>query len=147
MNKPLVSWRVWEIKDEKLLSIVNSSCWKSGKAYSSHVDAYYGINNIYQNGIHSWKTKEQAFDYFILWFTAYFNDSWCFGELYSWGKIIEHEFGYRSEFAYPKKLYAENQELAQKLQNFYGCEIEIYTPPKRINPELIKEREYLNECI
>ena len=27
------------------------------------------------------------------------------GEVYLWGRIIEHERGYRSQYAYPKKLY------------------------------------------
>jgi hypothetical protein len=58
------------------------------------------------------------------------------GEVYLWGKIIEHEHGYKAQYAYPKKLYVGNQcsdgvmgidieALASYIGFVYGVPIEV----------------------
>jgi hypothetical protein len=47
------------------------------------------------------------------------------GEVYLWGRIIEHETGYRAEFAYPKRLTivdggAQASRIADALSLAYG---------------------------
>jgi hypothetical protein len=54
------------------------------------------------------------------------------GEVYLWGTVVEHELGYRAQFAYPKNLYlppdmlpfslAEMQDRLLAL-TLYGCDI------------------------
>lgn len=54
------------------------------------------------------------------------------GEVYHWGKVIEHSRGYRAQYAYPKKLYVklENgsrhpKELYEYVAWTYGVPIEF----------------------
>ena len=50
------------------------------------------------------------------------------GEVYLWGKVIEHEYGYRAEFAYPKTIYLVRgcaPAIRQRnidIARIYGCE-------------------------
>lgn len=41
-----------------------------------------------------------------------------------WGRLIEHEDGYRAEFAYPSALWCESAELAAKIAALYGIPCE-----------------------
>lgn len=110
MSEPLVSWRVWRLISNGLASIVADKYWTINQSIHSKVTApknAYHPNNLLGKiychglGIHSWKTKQQAIEYINE--IGYIGKALCFGEIYSWGKIIECEKGYLSEFAYPKK--------------------------------------------
>lgn len=61
------------------------------------------------------------------------------GEVSLWGKIIEHEDGFRAQFAYPRRFFysefevktkdktktnkVSNEELARKYANIFGVEV------------------------
>lgn len=49
------------------------------------------------------------------------------GEVYLWGRVIEHEHGYRAQYAYPKRLavVAGDQRLADVLSLTYGVPAEV----------------------
>lgn len=51
------------------------------------------------------------------------------GSVKLWGRIIEHETGYRAEFAYPFELRCNNPRLAARLKYLYGvpCAVEAIT--------------------
>ena len=54
-----------------------------------------------------------------------YRDTWSdfpiiFGKVALWGKIIEHEKGYRAEFAYPQVFY--EHQYSQNLANAWGIE-------------------------
>src|SRR5271165_6948379 len=110
-QEPIVAYRLWYFYDEKLHSaFVYNLAWKSGEAIKSEV-------NGYTQGIHAWKAFPDALLYgnycdstkwkkstipvypMNLHGTSFIN---IYGEVYLWGQIIEHEKGYRAEFAYPK---------------------------------------------
>ena len=55
-------------------------------------------------GFHAFKDIKQAEKEFLHYATNY-DDTLVFGEVYMWGEVIEHELGYRSEYAKIKKLY------------------------------------------
>ena len=43
------------------------------------------------------------------------------GQVYLWGRVIEHERGYRAQYAYPKCLvWTEERGLGQQLADVYG---------------------------
>lgn len=49
-----------------------------------------------------------------------YNNSWdmlpdrfVIGAVYLWGRVIEHEIGYRAQFAYPKEIWALKPEHEQ----------------------------------
>jgi len=54
------------------------------------------------------------------------------GEVYLWGTVVEHQIGWRAEFAYPKALYLPKEMLPITLKQIqsriealigYGCDI------------------------
>ena len=58
---------------------------------------------LYQCGIHAYKTP------CTLGLSRYFTDT-VVGQVYLWGLIIEHELGYRAQYAYPKCLYLDGKK-------------------------------------
>jgi hypothetical protein len=46
------------------------------------------------------------------------DDLRVYGEVYLWGRVIEHEHGYRAQYAYPKSL-VNNGGVAAKLAHIY----------------------------
>lgn len=47
------------------------------------------------------------------------------GEVKLWGRIIEHEDGYRAQFAYPSRLRCADPRLAARLRFLYGVPCEV----------------------
>lgn len=84
-------------------------------------------------GIHVLKTEEQA-RYRVensvnsgagLGFSyrhAELPSTLVWGAVKVWGHLIEHEDGYRAEFAYPFSLLCEDREIAAKVSQLYGVE-------------------------
>jgi hypothetical protein len=57
-----------------------------------------------------------------------------YGEVYLWGTLVEHEQGWRAQFAYPKNLYLPPdtlpftlKELQSRIQTLiaFGCDVSI----------------------
>ena len=147
-QEPIIGYRLWYFYDEKLHSAwMYNVAWSPGEAIKSDVDAYC-------RGIHAWKSLPDALSYgnycdSTKWkplrklFTLNKTFINVYGEVYLWGKIAEHEKGYRVEFAYPKKLYVfdsvdDYENIVQFLRRTYGCDVEI---AKDIRP-LIRELSY-----
>lgn len=45
----------------------------------------------------------------------------CWGEVYLWGRVIEHSKGWRAQFAYPKSFV--DSGIARQLATVYGCKV------------------------
>lgn len=77
-------------------------------------------------GIHAFKTlqlaeqrkEESAHGPFGgLWMT---DRTGVWGSISIWGHIIEHELGYRAQYAYPQELYTHEKRLAPLVSQLYG---------------------------
>lgn len=44
----------------------------------------------------------------------------CWGSVSLWGRVIEHERGYRAEYAYPSELWMTDATTARRVQSLYG---------------------------
>jgi hypothetical protein len=130
-TEPIVDWRCWYLPKSltpetvpHLQSVVTAAQWQHGKAFTSL--------DVDRNGIHAFKLRTDAARYIepnegnrdrFLYRRVY-------GSVYLWGKVIECEFGYRAEFAYPKSLLVERvirpgmaeRDLPSELRALYGCE-------------------------
>ncbi|HEX7277899.1 MAG TPA: hypothetical protein VF244_11035 [Acidimicrobiales bacterium] len=58
-------------------------------------------------------------------------DPYVLGEVNLWGRVIEHESGYRAQFAYPKRLALVNggdraEHIAADLELTYGVPCEVW---------------------
>ena len=77
----------------------------------------YKTSSFSELGIFSYKNIDLLREYINYIFIE--NESLA-GEVALWGEIQEHEFGYRSQYAYPISL------SDQKLALMYGCEYKPY---------------------
>ena len=48
------------------------------------------------------------------------DDRLCVGRVLLWGRVVEHERGYRAEAAYPADAVAPDPETAAALERRYG---------------------------
>jgi len=89
---PIRAWRLWKIRGERLVSLTREVAWKPGQP----LHAEYGPGQYSLDGIYAVKTREHKFG-------AYDGDK-VLGEVGLWGRVIEHEHGFRAEYAYPIRL-------------------------------------------
>ena len=126
-NEPLIAYRVWSLNTEEATigSYGHShDIWPKGQIMKT--DEVPTSSN--DNGLHAWKTMNHALQY-----AGSSPNIVIIGTIYLWGKIVEHERGYRAEFAYPKKLeilagrfYDINRtQIETNLRNSYGCEVDL----------------------
>lgn len=132
--EPIVGYRGWlfDRENQKLRSMFVDTYWEPGKLLSSDTPKIKSSSE----GIHAFKGLNlfedeygQSFPYTC---SKLYGKLFPLirGEVYLWGKIVEHYDGYRAEFAYPKKLYVPNsikncEEIAQSLRQKYNCEVII----------------------
>ena len=57
----------------------------------------------------------------------------AWGAVKIWGRVIEHESGYRAEFAYPSQLYCDDAKLASRVAALYGVPCD-YRPLEHREP-------------
>lgn len=105
----LTGWRFWLIKDGRLQSIVSDVFWQPQEPMSGDVDKIVMTDWIWgrdiYGGVFAWKTQEQAEKHMIEVINYYrLSDVLVIAVLGSidlWGNVVEHECGYRAEFARP----------------------------------------------
>ncbi len=97
---PIVGYRLWGWTDTGLWS-PNGEAWRPSNALiakcpkANHESPDDGCSC----GIYASKNYPQLRNFMD------FNVEYCLhGEVYLWGKVVEHAFGYRAQFAYPKSL-------------------------------------------
>ena len=143
---PALAWRVWQW-DAAGLKSLNGEPWLPGKppragCRASGSRTLIGIPNIPKIaniphdapefkctcGIYGSKSLDQ------LRRTQFWQYGSIHGEVNLWGSVVEHEQGFRAEFAYPKTLYlsAENlpftlKQIEIRIQSLigYGCDLFI----------------------
>jgi hypothetical protein len=137
---PIIGWRVWQWVAAGLKSL-NGEPWSPGKPLAAacrvsnrgrtvgRTEAGHDANDAPREkctcGVYASKSLEH------LHTTGYERYGIC-GEVNLWGTVVEHEQGFRAQFAYPKNLYlppkmlpstlAEMQARLQAL-TLYGSDI------------------------
>jgi len=152
----IVGQRLWyyDKDNSNLLSLLTLSQWIPNKIFESkHIPSKYinalGINsfkldqklyfkmlwNVYNTGLQYLAVTNSANrllgirkkDLTNAMFLFYRNYPVVLGEVYLWGDVIEHEQGYRAQYAYPKiitRSYCCNWEI-DKLYNDENIIVEI----------------------
>lgn len=117
-DQPIVGLRVWNLAMTgglpKLVSVTMTMEWPYRKPMER--------DGIKAMGIHAIKLGTGIVELFNQYSAA------LAGEVYLWGKIDEHEFGYLADFAYPKKLFLPNgfdSVKAMLLEEEYGVPVEF----------------------
>jgi len=138
-TEPIIGYRAWKLIDGPegiplLYSCSQGCCWPPYEPLQA-VDAYEPASNpkylpngvtlplsLSQSsvGIYAFNKQELA--------PSYFGDDHIMGEVYLWGEVIEHEEGYRAQFAYPKELWVKKDfdaAMIVRLEETYGVPVII----------------------
>jgi len=128
---PIVGWRVWRW-DAAGLSSLNGKRWPPGQPLA----AKCGAGNAHDAqeppqtgctcGVYAAKNREHLRN------MGYHRYGIC-GEVHLWGTIVEHELGWRSQFAYPKTLFlppdlipSDTKEMEARLKTLAAYDIDIF---------------------
>lgn len=112
----IVAWRSWRVHcfEDQLYSF-NGTVWPVRQALRAKCANGVGCTgNACTCGIYSWMKREKLK-------VNESGHSAIDGEVWLWGKVIEHEFGYRSEYAYPK-AFADSVD-ARRIGKIYGVPV------------------------
>ncbi len=102
---PIVGHRVWNWHANELRSL-NGAAWLPGRALTARclitdhefpADDHKPPAEGCSCGIYA--TKNCQYSQQIIRVEGFVR-----GEVYLWGKVVEHDLGYRAQFAYPKSL-------------------------------------------
>jgi hypothetical protein len=101
---PIVGYRVWNWHANELKS-VNGEVWRPGRALTAncpkgnHEPPADGCSC----GVYAAKSYQHLQE---IIYPSKFAEAFAFvhGEVYLWGKVVEHDLGYRAQFACPKSL-------------------------------------------
>ncbi len=96
---PIVASRVWHW-DASGLKSLNQTPWLPGKAFAADCKAqacHDAPASKCTCGVYASKGFEHLQKTGLLQFGIY-------GEVYLWGTVVEHELGWRAQYAYPKNL-------------------------------------------
>ena len=96
----IISFRLWWLVEGKLRSLVRAFFWEPHAVVRGDVDAFIPYIDIYL-GVYSFKEQSKALSQMKSWYRwgNGVGSSVILGSILSWGTVIEHEFGYRSECA------------------------------------------------
>ena len=113
LTLPIVGYRVWTWDDTGLKSLCGKR-WHPGQALAARCKASTVGGTVAgrteaANDIHDAPEANctcgvyaaEAFDHFR---TAGYERYGIHGEVYLWGRVVEHEHRYRAQFAYPRNL-------------------------------------------
>ncbi|HEV2643410.1 MAG TPA: hypothetical protein VGT98_11915, partial [Candidatus Elarobacter sp.] len=78
-------------------------------------------------GVHAYRQEDKALEHFNSFINRNGDEvvGWAFGKVSLWGRTVEHEDGWRSEWAYPLSLtvYADDPRTADAIRELYGVDV------------------------
>lgn len=100
----IVGWRRWSVPMfEDVLISTNGTRWIPSQKLQAHCaagDAGCCKGILCTCGIYCYKIRSQV----ETLENQPTENTHVYGEVYLWGRVVEHEHGYRAQFAYPKSL-------------------------------------------
>ena len=127
-TEPIVAYRVWRYKDGFLTSVVAKTIWLKRMPTGG---------NIGDKGIYAAKFPNAILE------EGYTFD--VFGEVYLWGRVVEHQSGFRAEYAYPKLLCVHpdaGTQMVMDLEDGYGVPVEFREEIKLVQSALEERRKF-----
>ena len=110
---PIIGYRVWQLDANRLRSL-NGEQWSPGKALAARCRALSYGPIVGRAGAahdpHKPPQIECTCGVYAARGLEHLRSMGCpkyaiHGEVYLWGKVVEHELGWRAQFAYPKSLF------------------------------------------
>ena len=126
----IIGWRYWKLFNGLLHSVFVSYTWRPGVFERSSAEECEFKNYKYSEnlGYHAFRDKEQAKR------EAFTHAPWSpcvIGSVAMWGEVIEHEHGWRSEYAAVQSMTEiigdislwRRELLLQELREKYCCKV------------------------
>lgn len=120
-----VGWRGWHIENGRLMSVATQGfVWEPGEQVVAHCGRHKAPRQGCTCGLYSTKSLRKLIE-------NGYHDHGAFGQVSLWGRIIDYDDGYRSEFAYPKVIYLSylNMRHVEAL-SVYGVPVMLKNPHK-----------------
>lgn len=132
----ILAYRCWRLSEGYLRSVYMRDEWNPSEIMEGR-----GIDDWSERGIHAWKDlNSRQFNDYVRGYLEVSRDPWraprtpnpvaiVTGSVLLWGDVVEHEHGYRAEFAkinsidwlYPDAtLMGRERETLAHLRNLYG---------------------------
>jgi hypothetical protein len=127
----IIGWRFWKLRNGILESAFVSYAWRPGvferSSFMPMKDQNLGYHALGNNfGYHAFKEADQAeceASTYIHWWPS------VIGCVAMWGEVVEHEHGWRSEYAGVRSLFKitgdigdwSKQRFLLNLREKYGC--------------------------
>jgi hypothetical protein len=140
-SEPLLGWRAWTVVETpigpELRSLVYAHAWPPGEPIRQRCEpggclAARWPNQPHSCGIHAFKERTDAMLYPSTWEARRSGGDrsaavYAIGRVSLWGRVVEHERGYRATRAYPFDLIlpAQHRALAIPLAARYGVEVMV----------------------
>lgn len=117
-TEPLVGWRVWLLVESedgvRLSSVVYRELWPVqepmvNRCVESRCLGATWPDLSHSCGVHAFKERSLALEFPAHWEAVRlpmgaYPDSYVLGQVSMWGRVVEHEAGYRAQYAYPYVL-------------------------------------------
>ena len=122
----IIGWRFWKLCNGLLYSVIVPYTWYPGEfeRSTSKQGGYFNFNPGYHAFRHKEQAEREAFMH-ACWWPA------VIGSVAMWGEVIEHQYGWRSEYAAVQSIieitgaigFWNNQRLLQDLREKYDCAV------------------------
>jgi len=142
-DSAVVGWRAWLLGEgvdgAELRSVVYQHLWQARRPLSLACEpggclGARWASQPHSCGIHAFKERADAERFPETWESRRADgaglSTYVIGQVSLWGRVVEHERGYRGQFAYPFALWlpVELRSHAAALVRRYGVEVLFDTP-------------------
>jgi hypothetical protein len=132
--EPAVGYRVWEVKSDGLLySVSHVTLWQPGMPFEAFCPKQHDVPDVQCScGCYAAATFNRLFDMGYTRSSGIFSVSGdrvtIAGQVSLWGDIIPGQYGWRAQFAYPKKLLVpySRWKVAKKVAAIYDVPFSLY---------------------
>lgn len=148
---PLTAWRVWRVlpyreldgrRTHRLCAIGTygtPKVWEPLRASVAVCSGYASTHAApwprHQCGLWALPTLEQAEEALTKWMGfPGFVSGWAIGRVSLWGRIVEHERGWRAQYAYPYALTVKSPSayVAEHIRRDYALDVDFEPVPAEV---------------
>lgn len=126
----ITAWRLWQVRNTseglRLQSVIMLTIWEPDKPMEgAPVGNSLRVEGVYAFKSHAAIAKEFGEFGALMGWGVTSDEVFLYGEVSLWGDVVEHEVGYRAQFARPKSLYkgrGVSNDLYRKMCGIYSIE-------------------------
>jgi hypothetical protein len=141
--EPVVGWRCWRILPFERLDSSSTyrlcavgtfgipKLWQPRQANVAVCSAFKSDHEApwpgHECGIWAFDRREDAFRRMVVWMQTQGRElaGWACGQVSLWGRVVEHEKGWRAQFAYPYTIEVEahSASVAETIRDEYAIDV------------------------